>query len=57
MCKLQNEPSTSSGVSSSQMRKCIPTIALECDRTSVSDRAAAASAVLKDFGVVSESQK
>lgn len=59
ICKIQNEPSTSSGVSSSQMRKCIPTIALECDRTSVSDRAAAriASAVLKDFGVVSESEK
>lgn len=53
-CKMQNVPSTSSGIKSSQMRKCLPTLALECDRSGVSDRSAAriASAVLKDFGIV-----
>lgn len=59
ICKIQNEPSTSSGVKSFQMRKSIPTVALECNTTSISDRSAAriASAVLKDFGIVSESEK
>ncbi|GBN20203.1 hypothetical protein AVEN_149934-1 [Araneus ventricosus] len=42
--------------STSQMRTRLPAIAMVCDRYNVSDRAAAAitSAVLQDFGIISE---
>lgn len=53
-----NEPpySTKPSTSSQQMRVPLPTLARECDRYGVSDRAAAAisSAVLQDVGLVTE---